>query len=85
VEGSAGADDNCLIGHFVARPRLPAASLNDTVERFEIRPPFPIRKEPRCFKRGNLFSDGGSYELVDAGSILTAQPLYRLLQGAREL
>jgi len=74
-----------LIWDFIARPRrLPAASLHDTVESFEIRSPFPVRKEPGCFKRRDLFGDRGSHELVDAGSILTAQPLDRLLQGARE-
>lgn len=74
-----------LIWHFIARPRrLPPAPLHDTVESLEIRPPLPVRKEPRRFKRGDFFGDGGSHELVDAGSILTAQPLHRLLEGARE-
>jgi hypothetical protein len=62
-----------LIWHFIARQwRLPAAPLHDTVESLEIRPPFAVRKEPRCFKRGDFFGDGGSHEPVDAGSILTA-------------
>jgi hypothetical protein len=62
-----------LIWHFIARPwRLPAEPLHDTVEGLEIRSPFAVRKEPRCFKRGDFFGDGGSHELVDAGSILTA-------------
>jgi hypothetical protein len=74
-----------LILHFIARPRrLPAASLHDTVECLEIRPPLPVCEEPRGFKGRDLFGDRGSHELVDGGSILSARPLNGLLQGGRE-
>jgi hypothetical protein len=52
--------------------RLAAAALHDLIERFEVGTGLAIRKETCGLQSGNLFGDGGGYELVDTGSVFAA-------------
>jgi hypothetical protein len=54
------------------------------VEGLEIRPIFSIIKKSRRFKSGNLLGNSSCNELIDAGSLLRAQSLHRLLERARQ-
>ncbi len=49
--------------------RRSAAQHHDAIEGFEIRPCFPVLEEPCGSQCRDFLSDGGGYELVDAGSV----------------
>src|SRR3989304_6912527 len=71
--------------HFIIfAGRLSATPLHDPVESLEICPRSPILKEARRLQSRNLLRHGGSYELIQARSVLLAQPLDRLLERPRQ-
>jgi hypothetical protein len=68
-----------LSRQFIARTgRFSASPLHDLIEGLEIRPRLSIREIPRRLECRNLFRNGRSHELVDACSVLAAQPLDRV-------
>jgi hypothetical protein len=54
---------------------LATAPLHDLIERFEVGTRLTILKEPCGLQGGNLFGNGGGYELVNAGSVFAAESL----------
>jgi hypothetical protein len=65
--------------HLIAfARRLSTSPLHDLVESLEIGTRFSVGEKPGRLKRRNLFRHRCGNELVDAGSILPAQPLDRL-------
>jgi len=67
--------------HFIAFARRPpAAPPHDLVESVEIGPRFPVREEPRCLERRDLFGNRCSHKLIHAGSVLPAEPFHRLFK-----
>ena len=65
--------------YLIARTwRLSTSPLHDLIESFEIRQCLSIHKKPRRLEGRNLFSYRYGHELVDARSVLPAQPLNRI-------
>jgi hypothetical protein len=80
-----GASATIHAGHFIALPgRLSAATLRDLVEDFEIGPRLSILKETRSDESRHPFRHRRGHKLVNARTILAAQPLDRLFERSRQ-
>jgi hypothetical protein len=76
---AAGQPD--LTGPLIALAGpLSAAALHDFFERFEIGARLAICEKMRGFQCGHFLGNGRRHKLIDAGSILFAQPFYRCLE-----